>query len=71
MSALTLKQNVGPIDRVARVVLGALLLSLAFAGPRTAWGYLGLIPLVTGMLGTCPLYSLLGIGTSPPARSAR
>ena len=38
MSALTLKQNVGPIDRVARVVLGALLLSLAFAGPRTAWG---------------------------------
>jgi len=70
MSPTALQQNVGPIDRVLRVVLGAVLLTLAFAGPKTAWGYLGLIPLVTGMLGSCPLYSILGISTGP-ARPAR
>lgn len=60
-----LSKNEGTIDRVARVALGIIILSLAFVGPATPWGYLGLIPLATGLLGTCPLYSLLGFSTCP------
>lgn len=56
-------QNVGTFDRWLRVALGACLISIVFTGPETAWGWLGLIPLMTGLLGQCPLYSLLGIRT--------
>lgn len=59
---MTLK-NEGKIDRVLRVLLGAILVSLVFVGPQTAWGWLGLVPLVTGLIGTCPVYSLFGINT--------
>jgi hypothetical protein len=64
--------NVGSIDRVIRVALGIVLLLLVRFGPETAWGYLGFVPLLTGMFGWCPLYALLGISTNPkaPARSA-
>ena len=58
-----LAKNEHSIDRVLRVVLGLGLLSLTFVGPHTAPGYLGLIPLVTGLVGSCPLYSLLGLST--------
>ena len=61
-----LHQNVGTYDRVLRVVLGLVLLTIAFVGPQTMWGYLGIIPLVTGLIGTCPLYMMLGISTCPP-----
>jgi len=44
-------------------LLGVGLLSIAFTGPQTPWGYLGFIPLLTGAFGTCPLYSLLGVNT--------
>lgn len=57
--------NEHPVERILRVVLGLGLLSLAFAGPRTPWGYLGLVPLATGLLGSCPLYTLLGLSTCP------
>lgn len=57
--------NEGTIDRVLRVVVGAGVLSLAFVGPHTPWGYLGVIPLATGLIGWCPLYSVLGIRTCP------
>jgi hypothetical protein len=57
--------NVGGIDRVARVAVGALLVILALAGTIGAWGYLGLIPLATGLFRVCPAYSLLGIKTCP------
>lgn len=60
-----LLRNEGTLDRVLRVVLGLALLSLVFFGPRTAWGWLGVIPLVTGLFGICPVYSLLGIRTCP------
>jgi hypothetical protein len=50
-------------DRALRVVLGLGLLSLTFVGPHTALGYLGLIPLATGLWGSCPVYSLLGLST--------
>ncbi len=50
-------------DRVLRVVLGLGVLSLAFTGPRTPWGFLGFIPLLTGAVGYCPAYALLGVKT--------
>lgn len=57
--------NEHPVERVLRVILGLGVLSLAFVGPKTAWGYLGLVPLATGLLGTCPLYTLFGWSTCP------
>jgi hypothetical protein len=68
MSAL-LRKNVGTADRVLRMALGVVLLSLAFTGPQTPWGFLGVIPLLTGALGTCPLYTLLGFSTCPARRA--
>ena len=50
-------------DRALRAMLGLGLLSLTFTGPHTAPGYIGLIPLATGLLGGCPLYSLFGLST--------
>ncbi len=55
--------NVGGIDRVLRIVSGLVIVSLVFIGPQTAWGWLGLIPLVTGLTGFCPVYPLLKINT--------
>ncbi|WP_169566366.1 YgaP family membrane protein [Sneathiella limimaris] len=55
--------NVGKIDRTLRVAVGALLLALVFTGPQTPWGWIGLIPLLTGLVGYCPAYSLFGIKT--------
>lgn len=57
------KSNVGTTDRVIRIVVGLVLIALVFVGPETAWGWLGLIPLATGVFGTCPAYSLLGVST--------
>lgn len=59
--------NVGTIDKVARIVVGAALIALTFVGPFTAtlypWGLIGIVPLVTGLIGWCPAYSILGIRT--------
>ncbi len=60
-----LPTNEHPIERVLRVILGFGVLSLAFVGPKTPWGYLGLILLATGLLGSCPLYTLFGWSTCP------
>lgn len=59
-----MERNVGSFDRLIRVALGVTLLMLVFVGPRTAWGWLGVIPLVTGLSGVCPLYAALGISTT-------
>lgn len=56
-------KNEGKIDRTLRVIVGAALLALVFIGPQTAWGWVGIVPLLTGLVGTCPVYSLLGINT--------
>ena len=56
-------RNEGTFDRVARVILGVVLIALVFVGPHTPWGWVGLVPLVTGLVGMCPLYSILGIRT--------
>jgi hypothetical protein len=60
---LDMTMNEGTIDRVLRVVVGVAILSLAFIGPQSPWAYLGLIPLLTGVVGFCPAYALLGIRT--------
>jgi hypothetical protein len=65
MKNILLKSNEGKLDRASRIVVGAVILSLAFTGPHSPWGYLGLIPLVTGLTGICPLYALVGISTCP------
>jgi lipoprotein signal peptidase len=61
--------NEHPIERVARVVLGVGILSLVFVGPKSPWAYIGIVPILTGALGNCPVYSLLGISTCPVSRS--
>ena len=58
-----MNKNIGGIERIIRVVAGLGILSLAFIGPETKWGYLGLIPIVTGLISWCPPYQLLGIST--------
>ncbi len=61
-------QNIGGIDRVLRVLVGLGLISLVFIGPQTPWGWIGIVPLATAVIGWCPPYSLLGINTcSRPA----
>lgn len=57
------KTNVGSADRLLRIVLGLILIALVFVGPKTPWGWIGLVPLVTGFLRTCPLYSLIGVNS--------
>lgn len=58
-------RNEGTMDRVARVVLGAGLVSLVFVGPQTPLGWLGAIFIVTGAIGSCPLYRVFGFSTCP------
>ncbi len=55
--------NEGTLDRTLRVIVGLALLSLVFVGPATPWGLVGLVPLLTGLVGFCPLYRLVGIDT--------
>jgi hypothetical protein len=57
--------NEGTIDRAVRIIAGLAILSLAFVGPQSPLGYLGLVPLVTGVIGFCPAYKLLGLSTAP------
>ncbi len=63
MNAIKGLANEGKLDRIVRVIFGAALLSLVFVGPETVWGMLGLIPLVTGAMGFCPIYKVIGIDT--------
>lgn len=60
-----LPKNEATVDRVLRVVLGLVGVSLVFFGPQTPWGWIGLVPLLTGLVGSCPIYTLLGVGTCP------
>ena len=58
-------RNEGSLDRAVRIGIGLALLSLIFVGPKTLWGLVGLIPLLTGLAGYCPAYRLLGLSTCP------
>lgn len=64
-----LPTNEHPIERALRIVIGLSLLALVFVGPQTYWGLVGLVPLATGLLGSCPLYTLLGVSTCPMKRT--
>ena len=64
-----MKINEGVVDRSLRVVAGLVLIGLAVTGTIGVWGYIGVIPLVTGAVGMCPVYSLLGINSCPAPRS--
>jgi len=56
-------KNVGRLDQILRILIGVMALSLVFIGPQTAWGWLGVIPLMTGLVSFCPLYKILGLKT--------
>ena len=60
--------NVGGIDRVLRIVLGLGLLSLVFVGPQTPCGWIGVVPLLTALIGWCPAYTLFGWSTKGQAQ---
>lgn len=60
-----MRTNEGQIDRLIRIAVGLVLIALVFTGPHTPWGWIGLIPLATGLVGFCPLYAVLGIDTCP------
>jgi hypothetical protein len=59
------KTNEGTIDRALRVIAGIVLISLVFVGPQTPFGWIGVVPLLTGLVGWCPVYTLLGLNTCP------
>lgn len=58
-----MKKNVGQIDKYARIGIGVFLIVLAATGTIGVWGYLGILPLATGFLGSCPAYTVLGVDT--------
>ncbi|HMN83095.1 MAG TPA: DUF2892 domain-containing protein [Burkholderiaceae bacterium] len=60
-----MKLNVGGVDRILRIVVGAVLIALAATGTVGWWGWLGVVPLLTGLVRFCPLYPLLGLSTCP------
>ena len=61
--ANVLPRNEHSVERIARVILGLVLLSLVFIGPKTLWGLTGLILVATGLMGSCPLYTVFGFST--------
>jgi hypothetical protein len=63
--ATSFAMNEGAVDRAVRIILGLAVLSLVFVGPKSMWGLVGVVPLVTGLVGVCPLYSLIGVSTRP------
>jgi len=58
-----MKCNAGNVDRIIRIVVGLGLLALVFVGPKTLWGWIGVVPLLTGLIGWCPAYLLVGLNT--------
>lgn len=62
-----MNKNIGNIDKIFRIIIGAALISMVFVGPQSPWGWLGVIPLATALINFCPLYTLLGINTQKSA----
>lgn len=60
-----MKSNAGGIDRILRIVAGLVLLGLTLTGNIGVWGWIGVVPLATGLIGWCPAYTLLGFNTCP------
>ncbi len=64
-----MKVNVGNVDRIVRIVAGLALIGLAIAGSIGPWGYIGVVPLLTGFMRVCPAHSLLGLNTCSTSQS--
>jgi hypothetical protein len=62
-------QNVGGLDRVLRIVVGLVLIGLAYSGTVGAWGYIGIVPLLTGTFRYCPAYSIFGCKTGSSCKA--
>lgn len=60
-------RNIGSADRIVRIVLGLALIALAFVGPRTPLGWIGVVPLLTAFVRFCPAYAIFGLSTCPVA----
>lgn len=56
-------QNVGSIDKWLRIAAGVVILGLGAIGPLGWWGLIGIVPIATGLMGSCPVYSLIGMNT--------
>ncbi|MCM8613052.1 DUF2892 domain-containing protein [Accumulibacter sp.] len=65
-----MKTNVGGIDKVLRIAVGIALIAMAALGMIGAWGWIGVVPLLTGIFGVCPAYTLLGMNTCPVKRNS-
>ncbi len=65
MTGRLFPRNEHNVERAVRVMVGLALLALVFAGPQSAWGLIGIVPLVTGLIGSCPIYTAFGISTCP------
>nr|WP_197412410.1 DUF2892 domain-containing protein [Novosphingobium sp. Fuku2-ISO-50] len=61
-------RNEGSVDRLLRVIVGLVLLALVFVGPKTPLGWIGIVPLLTGVIGFCPAYRIFGISTCSARR---
>lgn len=57
------RRNVGGLDRVLRIAVGLVLIALVFVGPKTPLGWIGLVPILTAVIGWCPPYALMGLST--------
>lgn len=66
-----MKKNIGNIERIVRIAAGLAILSLVFVGPQSPWAFLGVVPLLTGFIGWCPPYALLGISTCKASRPVK
>jgi hypothetical protein len=62
-----MQKNIGTIDRVLRIVVGIALIALAATGTVGVWGWIGVVPLATALIGWCPAYTLFGLKTSKAA----
>ena len=60
-----MKTNEGTIDRILRVIAGLALIALTLTGTLGVWGWIGVVPLLTGIIGICPAYSIFGLSTCP------
>ena len=69
MASKLFPHNEGTVDRVLRVIAGVILVSLVFVGPKTPWGWIGVVPIITGLAGTCPVYTMFGLRTCPMKES--
>lgn len=65
-----MKANVGGIDKILRIAVGIALIAMAYMNVVGVWGYIGVVPLLTGLIGWCPVYPLLGISSCPMKKSS-